>query len=93
MGRKIEVKETVNKDFNFAKQFFRPRQSGAHGMCHACHTLDTPLRSTLPNLSLLMEFLGNFFSKFIFEKLLSREALVIGRVTATSNNQTQLLER
>jgi len=21
----------------------RPRQSGAHGTCHACHTLDTPL--------------------------------------------------
>jgi len=27
----------------FAKQFLRPRQSGAHGTCHACHTLDTPL--------------------------------------------------
>jgi len=29
----------------FAKQFMRPCQSrrGAHGMCHACHTLDTPL--------------------------------------------------
>jgi len=25
------------------KQFLRPRQSGAHGMSHACHTLDTPL--------------------------------------------------
>jgi len=24
MGRKTEVKETVNKDFNFAKQFLRP---------------------------------------------------------------------
>jgi len=59
-------------------------------MCHACHTLDTPLKSTLLNLSLVMEFLGNFFSKFIFEKLLSHEALVMGRVTATSNNQTQL---
>jgi len=90
MGRKLEVKETVNKDFNFAKQFLRPRQSGAHGMCHACHTLDTPLRSRLPNLSLVMEFLGNFCSKFIFEKLLS--ALVMGRVTTTSNNQTQLLK-
>ena len=64
MGRKIEVKETANKDFNFAKQFLRPRESGAHGMCH---TLDTPLRSTLPNLSLVMEFLGNFFSNLIFE--------------------------
>jgi len=93
MGRKIEVKETVNKDFNFAKQFLRPRQSGAHGICHACHTLDTPLRATLPNLSLVMEFLVNFFSNFIFEKLLSHEALVMGRVTATSNNQTQLFKQ
>jgi len=64
-------------------------QSGAHGMCHACHTLDTPLRSTLPNLSLVMELLGNFFSNFIFEKLHSHETLVMGRVTASSNNQTQ----
>jgi len=85
MGRKLEVNETVNKDFNFARQFLRPR-----GMCHACYTLDTSLRSTLPNLSLVMEFLGNFFSKFIFEKFLSHEALVMGRVTATSNNETQL---
>jgi len=92
MGRKLEGKETVNKYFYFAKQFLRPRQSGAHGMCHACHTPDTPLRSTLPNLSLVMEFLGNFFSKFIFEKLLSHEALVMGRVTAASNNQTQLFK-
>jgi len=37
-----------------------------------------------------MEFLVNFFSNFIFENLLSHEALVMGRVTATSNNQTQL---
>jgi len=59
-------------------------------MCHACHTVDTPLRSTLPNLLLVMEFLVNFFSNFIFENLLSHEALVMGRVTATSNNQTQL---
>ena len=54
--------------------FCAPRQSGAHGMCHACHTLDTPLRSTLPSLSLVF---------FIFEKLLSHEALVMWRVTAT----------
>jgi len=44
----------------------------------------------LPNLSLVMEFLGNIFTNFIFGKLLSHEALVTGRVTATSNNQTQL---
>jgi len=30
-----------------------------------------------------MEFLGNVFTSFIFEKLLSHEALVTGRVTAT----------
>jgi len=47
MGGKIEVKESENKDFNFAKQFLRPRQSGAHGTCHACHTLDTPLPPVL----------------------------------------------
>jgi len=32
-------------------------------------------------------FLGNVFTNFIFEKFLSHEALVTGRVTATSNNQ------
>jgi len=39
-----------------------------------------------------MEFLANFFSNFTFEKLLSHEALVTGRVTATSNNQMQLFK-
>ena len=43
IGRKIEVQETVKKLLIFSKQFLRPRQSGAHGTCHACHTLDTPL--------------------------------------------------
>jgi len=42
-----------------------------------------------PNLSVVIEFLGNVI--FIFEKLLSHEALVTGRVTAISNNETQLL--
>jgi len=46
----------------------------------------------LPNLSLVIEFLGNVFANFIFETSLSREALVTGRVTATNNNQTQLLK-
>jgi len=46
----------------------------------------------LPNLSLVIEFLGNVFANFIFEKFLSHEALVTGRVTATSNNQTQLFK-
>jgi len=40
----------------------------------------------LPNLSLVMEFLGNVFANFISEKFLSHEALVTGRVTATSND-------
>jgi len=48
--------------------FCAARQSGAHGMCHI---LDTPLRSTLPNLSLFMEFLG-FFSVISFLKNFSR---------------------
>jgi len=43
----------------------------------------------LPNLSLVMEFLGNVFTNFSFEKPLLHEALVTGRVTVTSNNQTQ----
>jgi len=40
-----------------------------------------------------MKFLGNVFTNFIFEKFLSHEALVTGRVTATSNNQTQLWQK
>jgi len=44
----------------------------------------------LPNLSLVMEFLGNVVINFIFEKLLSHEAVVTARVTATSNNRMQL---
>jgi len=45
------------------------------------------------NLSLVMEFLGNVFTNyFIFEKFLLHEALVTGRVAATSNNQTQLFK-
>jgi len=52
--------------------------------------VNTAMKSMLPNLSLVMEVLGNVFTDFVFEKLLSHEALVTGRVTATSNNQTQL---
>jgi len=41
-----------------------------------------------------MEFLRNIFTEFIFEKLLSPEALMTGRVkllaTTYTNNQTQL---
>jgi len=46
----------------------------------------------LPNLSLVMEFLGNVLINYIYEKLLSHEALVTGRVTAASNNETQLFK-
>jgi len=46
----------------------------------------------LPDLSLVIEFLENVFSNFIFEKLLSHEAPVTGRVTTTSNSQTQLFK-
>jgi len=46
----------------------------------------------LPNLSLVMEFPGNVFTNFIYEKRLLHEALLTGRVTATSNNQTQLFK-
>ena len=52
--------------------------------------VNTALRSMLPNLSLVTEFLGNVFTNFICEKLLSHEALVTGSVAATSSNQTQL---
>jgi len=34
-----------------------------------------------------MEFLGNAFTIFIFEKFFWHEALVTGRATAASNNQ------
>ena len=39
-----------------------------------CSLVNPALRSMLPNLSLVMEFLGNVFTNFIFEKLLSHEA-------------------
>jgi len=39
----MEVQGTVKKLLIFYKKFLRLRQSGAHGTCHACHTLDSPL--------------------------------------------------
>jgi len=42
-------------------------------------------------VSLVMEFLGNFFSNFIFEKLHSHEALVMGRVTASVTTKRSFL--
>jgi len=56
--------------------------------------LENPaLISMLPNLSLVMEFLGNVFTNIIFEKLLSHEALMTGRVIAANNNRTQLCNK
>ena len=46
----------------------------------------------LPNLSPVMDFLGNVFTNFIFEKLFSHEAPMTGGVTTTSNNQTQIFK-
>jgi len=92
MGHKIEVKKTVNKDFSFAKQLLRPQSKWRpwHVPCLPYHRCATEINVT--HRSLVMEFLENFFSYFIFEKLLSHEALVMGRVTVTSNNQTQHFE-
>jgi len=92
MGRIIEVKETAKKDFIFAKQFFRPPSKWRpwHVPC-----LPYPRYATEINVTQSLaghRISGNFFSNFIFEKLLSHEALVMGRVTATSNNQTQLFK-
>ena len=39
MGRKTRGSRK-SQTFIFAIQFLRPRQSGAHGTCYACHTLD-----------------------------------------------------
>jgi len=39
-----------------------------------------------------MEFLRSTFTNFIFEKLLSPEPPVTEKVTATSDNQTQLFK-
>ena len=44
----------------------------------------------LANFSLVTEILGNVFTTFIFQKFLSHQALMTGKVKATSNNQTQL---
>ena len=40
----------------------------------------------LLSLSLVIEFLRKFFTNFIFEKLLSHEALVTGRITVINSN-------
>jgi len=48
MGRKTRgSRNCKSQTLIFAKQFLRPRQSGAHGTCHACHTLDTPLATSM----------------------------------------------
>jgi len=45
MGRKIEVQETTirKKILILPSNFCALREIGAHGTCHACHTVDTPL--------------------------------------------------
>ena len=62
-----------------------------HKSIFSRRTLFIESNSILPNLSPVMEFLGNVFTNFIFEILLSHEALVTESVTSTttSNNQTQ----
>jgi len=45
MPAKILIQENVKK-INLCQAIFAPPQSCAHGMCHACHTLDTPLIAT-----------------------------------------------
>jgi len=45
----------------------------------------------LPTLSLVIDILGNVFTDFIFEKLLSHEALMTGRVTAASTIKRSFL--
>ena len=39
-------KKLYMKILIFAKQFCATHQSGAHGTCHACYTLDTPLHAS-----------------------------------------------
>jgi len=55
-------------------------------MHFSARTLPTENRTLLLNFSLVMEFLRNVFTNFIFEKIFSHETLVTGRVTAISNN-------
>jgi len=52
----------------------------------SARTLSIESGALLLNLSLVMDFLRNFFTNFIFEKLLSHEELVTRRVAVISNN-------
>jgi len=45
----------------------------------------------LPNLSLVMEFVGNVFTNFIFENFFSPEALVTGRLQLPVTNKRSFL--
>jgi len=60
MGRKMEVQETMHKDFNFCQAILRPGQSGAHGTCHACHSRDTPLLMEVYLKEVFVTLLGIF---------------------------------
>jgi len=60
MGRKTRgSRNCKSQTLIFAIQFLRPRQSGAHGTCHACHTLDTPLFTDSTEI-----FASGFAAKF-----------------------------
>ena len=52
----------------------------------SARTLSIESRALLLNLSLVMEFLRNVLTNLNFEKFVSHETLVTGRVTAISNN-------
>jgi len=90
----IFIEMIINRQFTLCVAYHSlleaPLDIEALGLGLYSLLVNPALRSMLPNPSLVMEFLGNVFTNFIFEKLLSHEALVTGRVTATSNNQTQL---
>ena len=51
----------------------------------SARNLSIASRALLLNLSLVVEFLRNVFTIFIFDKILSHEALVTGRVAAIGN--------
>jgi len=52
----------------------------------SARTLSIESRALLLNLSLVMEFLRNVLTNLNFEKFVSHETLVTGKVTAISNN-------
>jgi len=89
MQTALEFYIIINSILRFANSILRlPRN---HKSIFSPRFLFIESKSILPNLSLVMKFLGHVFTNSIFEILLSHEALVTESVTATttSNNQTQ----